>query len=180
MINTTGLSKNASVDERALRRLRRNEARSAADQALSSPIATDQKSDKRDTVVYVDNVKINGHGSNSNKSYPAGSQPESHHSVLSSEEQSPALVGDLASGFFFILHGQLTQRPSLENRTRKLTSLVLTMQSGKILILNSVSPFRVGSQLKLLRIRLPMFCVINSTNRFISFSSTNLELSKII
>ena len=100
MINTTGLSKNMYPDERALRRLRRNKARSAAGQALSSPIATDQKSDKRDTVVYVDNVKINGHGRNCDKSSPVGSQPESHHSVLSSEEQSSALVGDLASEFF--------------------------------------------------------------------------------
>lgn len=100
MINSTEIAKNASVDERALRRLRWNKARSAATQALSSPItATDySKSDQRDTVVNVDDIKVNRLGINSSKSYPAGFQPESHHSVLSSEEQSPALVGDLASG----------------------------------------------------------------------------------
>lgn len=99
MITTKRNTKNASVDERALRRQRRNEVRSAAIQALSSPTVTDSKDRQRDTVVVVDNAEVNEHRASSNKTHPAGSQQDSHHSVSSPrQEQSPTLDGDLTSG----------------------------------------------------------------------------------
>ena len=99
MNTTNGISKNAPVDEREARR-RRREARVAAAQALSSPNVTEiQETAKRDTVIISDVVEVNGHGVRSNKTQPAGFQPDSHHSVpLHLHGHSPALDGELTSG----------------------------------------------------------------------------------
>ena len=99
MTATNGISKNASVDERALRRQRR-EARATATQASSSPIVTESKeSVKKDTVINVNVNKVTEQGVRSYKTLPAGFQPDSHHSVpLPLHEQSSALVDDLTSG----------------------------------------------------------------------------------
>ena len=142
MNTTNGISKNAPVDEREARR-RRREARVAAAQALSSPNVTEiQETAKRDTVIISDVVEVNGHGVRSNKTQPAGFQPDSHHSVpLHLHGHSPALDGELTSG-------PLQHPERTTNETKEYSFVRQTIQSGRRLTWSLQLLYHDGFQLQ--------------------------------